>query len=158
MNHKRVILIQLELWDTGERALNKFDHILPTCKQSTHGVMFVFSYIDRWRAVPFTYTHTHCSTGYWIFASCWKRKLSRVACLVMRNTLRFTLSAYTWCKYSTLYMYYILWHECNNSCLLPGNVSVASLQVITINNLPTGYIYALIFCPPKYKLRKSRSV
>lgn len=47
VNHKRVILIQLELWDAGERALNKFDHILPTCKQSTHGVMFFFSYIDR---------------------------------------------------------------------------------------------------------------
>ena len=43
----RVILLQLELWDTGERALNKFDHILPTCKQSTDGVMFFFSYIDR---------------------------------------------------------------------------------------------------------------
>jgi len=54
--------------------------------------------------------------------------------------------------YATLYVYYILWHECNNLSLLPGNISVASLQPITVNNLPAGYIDTLIFCPPKYKL------
>jgi len=50
--------------------------------------------------------------------------------------------------YATLYVYYILWHDCNNLSLLPGNISVASLQPITVNNLPAGYIDTLIFCPP----------
>ena len=27
--------------------MNKFDHILPACKQSTDGAMFFFSFIDR---------------------------------------------------------------------------------------------------------------
>ena len=44
---KKVVLLELELWDTGERAMNKFDHILPACKQSTDGAMFFFSFIDR---------------------------------------------------------------------------------------------------------------
>ena len=42
-----VILVELELWDTGERALNKFDHILPTCRASTDGALLFFSYEDR---------------------------------------------------------------------------------------------------------------
>ena len=42
-----MVLLELELWDTGERAMNKFDHILPACKQSTDGAMFFFSFIDR---------------------------------------------------------------------------------------------------------------
>ena len=43
-----VILVQLELWDTGERALNKFDHILPACLDSTDGTLLFFSYEDRY--------------------------------------------------------------------------------------------------------------
>lgn len=49
-----VMLVQLELWDTGERALNKFDHILPTCQTSTDGTLLFFSYEDRrsWDDLP----------------------------------------------------------------------------------------------------------
>ena len=42
-----VILVQLELWDIGERALHKFDHILPACLAATDGTMVFFSYQDR---------------------------------------------------------------------------------------------------------------
>lgn len=46
-----VVLVKLELWDTGERALNWFDHILPACQSATDGTLFFFSYEDRYNGV-----------------------------------------------------------------------------------------------------------
>ena len=45
---KKVVLLHLELWDAGDRAVKKYDHILPTCIEYTDGVMFFFSFIDRY--------------------------------------------------------------------------------------------------------------
>lgn len=42
-----VVLTQLEFWDAGNRALSKFDHILPTCQAATDGTLLCFSYEDR---------------------------------------------------------------------------------------------------------------
>ena len=49
-----VDLLQMELWDTGERALRKFEHILPSCLNSTNCIAFVFSFTDRssWIELP----------------------------------------------------------------------------------------------------------
>ena len=47
VNPKSVVLFHLEFWDAGGRAVSKYDHILPTCKQYTDGIVFLFSYIDR---------------------------------------------------------------------------------------------------------------
>lgn len=49
-----VELMQLELWDTGERAMRKFEHILPSCLSSTNAIAFFFSYNDRksWEELP----------------------------------------------------------------------------------------------------------
>jgi len=41
------VVVQLDLWDAGERTLQKFDHIRPACLSSTHGTLLVFSYQDR---------------------------------------------------------------------------------------------------------------
>lgn len=56
-----VVLMQLELWDAGDRALNKFDHILPTCQSSTDGTLVFFSYEDR-SAIPLNATLLTCHT------------------------------------------------------------------------------------------------
>ena len=48
MTSKKVVLLHLELWDAGDRAVKKYDHILPTCIEYTDGVMFFFSFIDRY--------------------------------------------------------------------------------------------------------------
>lgn len=49
-----VDLLQVELWDTGERTMRKFEHILPTCLSSTNSIAFFFSYNDRssWDELP----------------------------------------------------------------------------------------------------------
>lgn len=51
---RKVVLLELELWDVGERAMNKFDHILSACQEATDGYMFFFSYADRhsWEDLP----------------------------------------------------------------------------------------------------------
>uniref|UniRef100_A0A8C6ZE12 Ciliogenesis and planar polarity effector 2 n=1 Tax=Nothoprocta perdicaria TaxID=30464 RepID=A0A8C6ZE12_NOTPE len=43
----RPVLVRLDLWDCGEAALRKFDHILPACKEEADGVLFLFSFTDR---------------------------------------------------------------------------------------------------------------
>ncbi|XP_064384018.1 ciliogenesis and planar polarity effector 2-like isoform X2 [Halichondria panicea] len=55
---QRTVIVKLELWDVGERMLSRFDHILPTCKQSTDGILFFFSYSDRhsWETLPQLFT------------------------------------------------------------------------------------------------------
>ncbi|XP_003384712.1 PREDICTED: REM2- and Rab-like small GTPase 1 [Amphimedon queenslandica] len=49
-----VELMQLELWDSGERAMRKFEHIFPSCLSSTNAIAFFFSYNDRqsWVELP----------------------------------------------------------------------------------------------------------
>nr|XP_046239423.1 ciliogenesis and planar polarity effector 2 [Scatophagus argus] len=43
----RVIFFRLQLWDCGENALRRFDHLLPSCKEQVDAVLFLFSYTDR---------------------------------------------------------------------------------------------------------------
>ncbi|XP_043917766.1 ciliogenesis and planar polarity effector 2 [Protopterus annectens] len=43
----RVIMFRYHLWDCGEAALKKFDHILPACKEKADAVLFLFSFTDR---------------------------------------------------------------------------------------------------------------
>ncbi|KAK7004495.1 REM2- and Rab-like small GTPase 1 [Biomphalaria glabrata] len=50
----KVVLMNLELWDTGEIALKKFDHISPACKSGVDGILFLFSFVDKgsWDEIP----------------------------------------------------------------------------------------------------------
>lgn len=43
----RVIFFRLQLWDCGENALRRFDHLLPSCKEQADAVLFLFSFTDR---------------------------------------------------------------------------------------------------------------
>ncbi|XP_041128977.1 ciliogenesis and planar polarity effector 2-like [Polyodon spathula] len=43
----RVLLFRFQLWDCGENALRKFDHLLPACKDQTDAVLHLFSFTDR---------------------------------------------------------------------------------------------------------------
>ncbi|KAM9408426.1 ciliogenesis and planar polarity effector 2 isoform 2-T2 [Pholidichthys leucotaenia] len=43
----RVLFFRLQLWDCGENALRRFDHLLPSCKEEVDAVLFLFSYTDR---------------------------------------------------------------------------------------------------------------
>ncbi len=49
-----IVLLSLEFWDTGEKALRKFDHILPSMLSATNTIAFFFSYTDRnsWNELP----------------------------------------------------------------------------------------------------------
>ena len=51
---EEVVLLHLELWDTGEKSLRKYDHILPSMLSATNGIAFCFSYTDRnsWNELP----------------------------------------------------------------------------------------------------------
>ena len=51
---EHIELMQIEFWDTGERALRKFEHILPSCLSGTNCIAFLFSYADRnsWLELP----------------------------------------------------------------------------------------------------------
>lgn len=53
-SEETIELLQVELWDTGERALRKYEHILSSCLSSTNMVAFFFSYSDRssWEELP----------------------------------------------------------------------------------------------------------
>ncbi|XP_066838228.1 ciliogenesis and planar polarity effector 2 [Anser cygnoides] len=44
---ERPVMFQLQLWDCGESALRKFDHVLPACKEEADAVLFLFSFTDR---------------------------------------------------------------------------------------------------------------
>ncbi|XP_072239229.1 ciliogenesis and planar polarity effector 2 [Leuresthes tenuis] len=43
----RVLFFRLHLWDCGENALRRFDHLLPSCKEQVDAVLFLFSFTDR---------------------------------------------------------------------------------------------------------------
>lgn len=43
----KTILFKLQIWDCGENALKKFDHVLPACKDKADGVIFTFSFSDK---------------------------------------------------------------------------------------------------------------
>ncbi|XP_022065460.1 ciliogenesis and planar polarity effector 2 [Acanthochromis polyacanthus] len=43
----RVLFFRLQLWDCGENALRRFDHLLPSCKEQLDAVLFLFSFTDR---------------------------------------------------------------------------------------------------------------
>ncbi|XP_028854875.1 ciliogenesis and planar polarity effector 2 isoform X2 [Denticeps clupeoides] len=43
----RVLFFRLLIWDCGDNALRRFDHMLPSCKEQVDAVLFLFSYTDR---------------------------------------------------------------------------------------------------------------
>ncbi|XP_041749046.1 ciliogenesis and planar polarity effector 2 [Coregonus clupeaformis] len=43
----RVLFFRLQLWDCGENALRRFDHLLPSCKEQVDAILFLFSFTDR---------------------------------------------------------------------------------------------------------------
>ncbi|KAJ8320474.1 hypothetical protein KUTeg_002061 [Tegillarca granosa] len=43
----RSVIFQLQLWDAGETALKKFDHILSACTSKTDAIIFLFSFVDK---------------------------------------------------------------------------------------------------------------
>uniref|UniRef100_A0A3P8RVZ8 Ciliogenesis and planar polarity effector 2 n=1 Tax=Amphiprion percula TaxID=161767 RepID=A0A3P8RVZ8_AMPPE len=43
----RVLFFRLQLWDCGEIALRRFDHLLPSCKEQVDAILFLFSFTDR---------------------------------------------------------------------------------------------------------------
>ncbi|XP_059722724.1 ciliogenesis and planar polarity effector 2 isoform X3 [Haemorhous mexicanus] len=43
----RPVLFQLHLWDCGDGALRKFEHLLPACKEEADAALFLFSFTDR---------------------------------------------------------------------------------------------------------------
>ncbi|XP_063273480.1 ciliogenesis and planar polarity effector 2 isoform X2 [Prinia subflava] len=43
----RPVLFQLHLWDCGDGALRKFEHLLPACKEEADAALFLFSFMDR---------------------------------------------------------------------------------------------------------------
>ncbi|KAM6241060.1 ciliogenesis and planar polarity effector 2 [Porphyrio hochstetteri] len=43
----RPVIFQLQLWDCGDGALKKFEHLLPACKEEADAILFLFSFIDR---------------------------------------------------------------------------------------------------------------
>ncbi|XP_036369546.1 ciliogenesis and planar polarity effector 2 [Octopus sinensis] len=43
----KVVLFNLNFWESGEMAAKKFDHILPACKDGIDCVMFLFSLVDK---------------------------------------------------------------------------------------------------------------
>ena len=42
------MMYNLEMWDTGERYLHKFDYILPACVKNCDVILFFFSITDRY--------------------------------------------------------------------------------------------------------------
>lgn len=53
-NSEKVIILQMELWDVGGRALLKYDHLLPSCLSAVDIIAFLFSYTERssWVELP----------------------------------------------------------------------------------------------------------
>ena len=46
-NEQRVLVFNLELWDSGEAATKKYNHILPVCKQNASAILYIFSFTDK---------------------------------------------------------------------------------------------------------------
>jgi len=47
INKSQIYLFQLELWDSGETATRKYNHILPVVRQNTSVFVYVFSFTDK---------------------------------------------------------------------------------------------------------------
>ncbi|XP_034022217.1 ciliogenesis and planar polarity effector 2 [Thalassophryne amazonica] len=45
--NSRVLFFHLQLWDCGENALRRFDHLLPSCKEQVDAILLLFSFSDR---------------------------------------------------------------------------------------------------------------
>ncbi|KAM9860306.1 ciliogenesis and planar polarity effector 2 [Aulostomus maculatus] len=43
----RVLFFRLQLWDCGENALRRFDHLLPSCREQADAILLLFSFTDR---------------------------------------------------------------------------------------------------------------
>nr|AAH96973.1 Zgc:101035 protein [Danio rerio] len=43
----RVLFFRFELWDCGESAMRRFDHMLLSCKEKVDAILFLFSFTDR---------------------------------------------------------------------------------------------------------------
>lgn len=43
----QIHLFHLDLWDCGESATKKYNHILPVCKQNASAIVYVFSFTDK---------------------------------------------------------------------------------------------------------------
>ena len=51
---KKTVLVKLHLWEAGEGAMNRYDHILPTCIDEVHAVVFTASFCHKasWEDIP----------------------------------------------------------------------------------------------------------
>lgn len=43
----RMLFFCFQLWDCGENATRRFDHMLPSCKEHLDAILFLFSFTDR---------------------------------------------------------------------------------------------------------------
>ncbi|XP_036426851.1 ciliogenesis and planar polarity effector 2 [Colossoma macropomum] len=43
----RVLFFHFQLWDCGENAMRRFDHMLPSCKEQVDAILFLFSFTDH---------------------------------------------------------------------------------------------------------------
>ncbi|KAK7093380.1 ciliogenesis and planar polarity effector 2-like [Littorina saxatilis] len=43
----KTVLFNIHLFDAGEAALKRYDHILPACKDGVDGILFLFSFVDK---------------------------------------------------------------------------------------------------------------
>ncbi|XP_027002728.1 ciliogenesis and planar polarity effector 2 isoform X1 [Tachysurus fulvidraco] len=43
----RVLFFHFQLWDCGENAMRRFDHMLTSCKEHVDAILFLFSFTDR---------------------------------------------------------------------------------------------------------------
>ncbi|XP_017334731.1 ciliogenesis and planar polarity effector 2 [Ictalurus punctatus] len=43
----RMLFFHFQLWDCGESAMRRFDHMLPSCKEHVDAILFLFSFTDR---------------------------------------------------------------------------------------------------------------
>jgi len=43
----KLVMFRIHLWEAGDTAASKFDHVLPACQEGVDGFIFVFSYSER---------------------------------------------------------------------------------------------------------------
>ncbi|XP_076451466.1 ciliogenesis and planar polarity effector 2-like [Babylonia areolata] len=43
----KTVLFNIQLFDAGETALKRYDHILPACQDGVDAMMFLFSFVDK---------------------------------------------------------------------------------------------------------------
>lgn len=44
---QKVLMFKFQLWDCGEHAIRKYDHLLPALKEKADAALFLFSFTDR---------------------------------------------------------------------------------------------------------------